>query len=42
MFFVKTKNSNTEPDVYISDQKVQIVNKYKYLGMMLENIVAVL
>ena len=37
MFFAKTKKSYTEPDVIFSGQRIQIVNKYKYLGIMLDS-----
>lgn len=36
VFFAKTKNSYTEPDVFISGQRIQIVNGFKYLGIILD------
>ena len=37
MFFAKTNKSYTEPDVFISGQRIQTVNEYKYLGIMLDS-----
>ena len=37
MFFSKTSRSHTEPDVFISDQRIKIVKEYKYLGILIDN-----
>ena len=37
MFFSKTSKSHTEPDVFISDQRIKIVKEYKYLGILIDN-----
>src|SRR4029434_3738872 len=37
MLFSKTSKSHTEPDVFISDQRIKIVKEYKYLGILIDN-----
>ena len=37
MFFSKTSKSRSEPNVFISDQRIKIVKEYKYLGILIDN-----
>ena len=37
MFFTKRATDATEPDVYVSGEKFQVVSDFKYLGIILDS-----
>ncbi|CDQ86624.1 unnamed protein product [Oncorhynchus mykiss] len=37
MFFTKRATDATEPDVYVSRKKLQVVSDFKYLGIILDS-----
>ena len=37
MFFTKRAIDATEPDVYVSGEKLQVVSDFKYLGIILDS-----
>ena len=37
MFFTKRATDATEPDVYVSGEKLQVLSDFKYLGIILDS-----